>query len=138
MIIDAKDLIVGRIATVAAKKALMGEEIIIVNCEQAVLTGNRKFLIAHYQNKAKRGAPLFGPYYPKRADLIVRRIIRGMLPYKQDRGRTAYKRVMCYLGIPHELSQQKLETIEEANVKKLITRKYLTIGEISKQVGAKQ
>ena len=49
MIIDAKDLIAGRIATVEAKKALLGEEVSIVNAELAVITGRKKNIMEKYK-----------------------------------------------------------------------------------------
>jgi len=42
MIIDATNLILGRLGTYVAKKALLGNKIDIVNCENSVVTGNRK------------------------------------------------------------------------------------------------
>ena len=39
MIINAENLILGRMTTYAAKKALQGEEVDIVNCEKAIITG---------------------------------------------------------------------------------------------------
>jgi len=138
MIIDATNLIVGRLATVAAKKALLGEKIEIVNCEKAVVTGKRDAVIKSYLQKIHRGVPSQGPYFPKFSDRIVRRVIRGMLPYKQEKGRKAYERIMCYLSVPENLKDQKAETIKEANVSKLPNLKYVTIGDIAKQIGAKR
>lgn len=137
MIIDATDLILGRMASVAAKKALLGEEIKIVNCEKAVITGSKKYLLEKYKSKRDKGVPLKGPYFPRMPDRIVRRTIRGMLPYKKPRGRDAFKRVMCYIGVPDEFSREKTITIKEANLSKLPTLKYLTIRQISKNLGAK-
>jgi len=136
MIIDATDLIVGRLATVVAKKALLGEKIDIVNCENAVMTGSRREVLAKFKQKRDRGVPLQGPYYPRQADRIVRRVVRGMLPYKQAKGEQAFKNVMCYLGVPAGM-EGKPETIESANVKKVPNMKYLRLSEISKQIGAK-
>ncbi len=137
MIIDAKDLIVGRMATVVAKKALLGEKVNIINCEQAVVTGKRDEVIRSYLQKIHRGIPSQGPYFPRLPDRIVRRVIRGMLPYKQEKGRNAFERIMCYMGVPENLKDKKAETIKEANVSKLPNLKYVTIGDISKQIGAK-
>ncbi len=44
MIINADNLIIGRIASFAAKKALLGEKVVIVNSEEAVMTGKKKRL----------------------------------------------------------------------------------------------
>jgi large subunit ribosomal protein L13 len=137
MIIDATDMILGRLASFAAKKALLGEEIKIINSEKAVISGNKKYLLDRYKAKFDRGATLFGPYFPRRPERIVRRTIRGMLPFKESRGREAYKKILCYIGVPAELANQKAITLKEANLSKLPTTKYLTIGYISKYLGAK-
>ena len=135
MIIDAKNLKVGRIATVAAKAALQGEEVVIVNCEQAVITGNKKYVLGKYQRIAEMGNPHWGPYQPRMADRFVRRIIRGMLPYKTPRGRDAFKRIMCYVGNPNKVDAQ---TITEADVTQSRTLRYVTVGEICSLLGGKK
>jgi large subunit ribosomal protein L13 len=137
MIIDATNMIIGRIATVAAKKALLGENIDIVNCEKAVITGKKAFLVADTKRRVDMGIHSKGPFFSRMPDKFVKRIIRGMLPYKQEKGRNAYKRIMCYIGVPHELTNQKFEQIQEANVSKTMDLDYLTVGEICKKLGAK-
>jgi len=135
IIIDAKDAIVGRFATVAAKKALLGEHVAIINCKDAVVTGKKKAIIAHWNEKMDRGAPRQGPFFPRLSDRFVRKMIRGMLPYKQPRGRDAYKRIMCYSGDP------KIEgtafPIESANVEKIPGMQYMRIGDLVKYLGGK-
>lgn len=138
MIIDATNLIAGRLATEAAKKALLGEKIDIVNAEKAILTGTKTEVFAKFKTKFDRGIPLKGPYVHRSADRLLRRIIRGMLPYKQDRGAQALKRIMCWKGIPEPFQKQKIETIKEADVSKLPNLKYVTLGEVSKQIGGKE
>jgi len=137
MIIDATDMILGRLASHVAKHALLGEKVDIVNCEKAVLSGSKANVLAKFNQKVKRGIPLKGPYYPKMPDRIVRRTIRGMLPYKQEKGRVAYKRVMCYIGIPEEFKDAKLETIPTANISKCPTLKFVKVETVSKFLGAK-
>ena len=41
-IIDGKGAILGRLASYAAKQALKGEEIVVLNCEEVIITGNKK------------------------------------------------------------------------------------------------
>lgn len=139
MIVDAKDLILGRMAAYVAKKALLGEKIDVVNCEKAVVTGNREFTFGQYHFKKNIGRnPYKGPFYPRMADTIVRRTIRGMLPFKKAKGREAYKRVMCWIGTPSQFKDKKMETIKEANLSKLTNNKYVAVGLISKQLGARE
>lgn len=137
MIIDATDLIIGRMASFAAKQVLLGEKVDIVNCEKAVITGSKKMIKDKYLQKVKRGIPKSGPFYPKQSDRIVRRVVRGMLPFKKNRGREAFKRVMCYIGVPEKFQTQKFETIENANIKKLPNLGYVYLKEVSKEVGGK-
>ena len=41
IIYDASDLIVGRLSSKVAKDALLGKEIVVVNCENSILSGSR-------------------------------------------------------------------------------------------------
>lgn len=137
MILDASKLLLGRLATVAAKKALLGEKIDIVNCENAVVSGNRLMVIAHYRHKKKRGTPARGPFFYSMPDKFVKRTIRGMLPYRTSRGLQAYKRIMCYIGVPDEFKTMKLETLNHANLDKLPTFKTVSVGDICTQLGGR-
>src|SRR3989344_2272560 len=92
MIIDAKNLIAGRIGTVAAKKALGGETISIINAEQAVITGAKVWLLKEFARKKQSKDARKGPFYPRQPERILKRIIRGMVPYKTTHGREAFVR----------------------------------------------
>lgn len=137
MIIDASRLILGRLASYAAKQALLGKKIDIVNCEKAFITGNKKWIIARHLQKRQMGYPFKGPFIKRMPDRYVRRVIRGMLPYKQARGRQAFKRIMCYIGVPEKFKEKKLETIKEADISKVPNLKYITVKELCKEMGAK-
>jgi large subunit ribosomal protein L13 len=138
MIIDATDLILGRLASHAAKRLVLGEKIDIINCEKAVVTGTKANIVARYTRKMHRGIPLQGPYFPRMPDRIVRRTVRGMLPHKQAKGRELFKNVMCYIGVPEEFKGQKAETITEANIAGSHTLKFMTLKDISKHIGGRQ
>lgn len=133
MIIDGSNLILGRLASFAAKKALMGEEIIVVNAEKVLVTGEKLSILRRYRDRSEIGY-VKGPFWPISPERIVRRTIRGMLPHKQDRGRKAYKKVKCYIGVPEELKDKKPDTIKEANISRTKS-KYVSTKEISKFLG---
>ena len=137
MIIDATDLIVGRLGSLVAKKSLLGEKIDIVNCEKAVVSGSRVNVLAKFKRKRERATIRKGPFMSRMPDRFVRRIIRGMLPYKKDKGEKAFDRIMCYIGVPKEFEGKKFETIDQANVAKRQMTKYVKIEEICKDLGAK-
>jgi large subunit ribosomal protein L13 len=135
--IDASNLIMGRMATVVAKRALSGETMNIVNCEKVVISGKRRDIFEDYRHKLARGGPQKGPYFPRKADAIVRRVIRGMLPYKQAKGKFAFQKVMCHVGIPEELAKEKLETIDVADASRLKNAKTVQLSEIAIYLGGK-
>lgn len=137
MVIDATDLVLGRLASFVSKKALLGENIQIVNCEKSVVTGNKKTILEKYKKRAEIGTPKKGPFYPKRPDYFVRRAIRGMLPYKKDKGKNAYKRVMCFIGVPEKLKDKSFTTIKETNVSKMSNIQYTKVENICKSLGWK-
>jgi large subunit ribosomal protein L13 len=137
MIIDAKGLIVGRLASKAAKLALLGEDIDIVNCDLAIVSGTKQNVFALYIQKRERGT-FKGPFLHRSPDRIVRRTIRGMLPYKQPKGREAFERIMCHVGIPAEFAGKKMETVKGAEVTKLPSNQHVTIREICRKLGGKE
>jgi len=137
MIIDATDTIMGRLAAFAAKKSLQGEKIEIINSEKALIRGNKQQVVERFKHMRKRGGPLHGPYIPRMPHMLLKRVIRGMLPHKKERGRLALKRIKCHIGVPEELKGKKAEALKSASVTKLQTAKYFTLGELSKQLGAK-
>ncbi len=133
--IDGSDLILGRMASIVAKRLLNGEEITVLNAEHCVLSGHskvddkREFLeIRGLTN------PSLGPKHPKRADTFVRRTIRGMLPWRKSRGRMAFKRLKVYRGFPKEFDGIKLEKPSEANASRL-RGPYLRVGDLIREIG---
>ena len=115
----------------------MNEEIKIVNCEKMYITGNKKFLGNDAHRKRVQGTWSKGPFFWRKPDRYVRRIIRGMLPYKTSRGMDAYKRVLCYIGVPEALKNEKMLVIENASIKKIPNLKYSTVADICKSMGSK-
>ncbi len=130
MILDATNLILGRMATAVAKKALLGEKIDIVNCENAVISGNKYQILERYKHRRERGIPAKGPFFPRTPERLVKRTIRGMLPYKQSKGDLAFKRIRCHIGIPEEMKNEKLQKVEKAKVEKLPNYNYITVKEV--------
>ncbi len=105
IVIDATNAIAGRLAAFAAKKALQGEDVVLVNAGKAVVSGNAETTVVRYykrrlqQNKAD---PDKSPKWPRRPDLMLKRIIKGMLPKQSSRRKHALSRVRAYLGVPKE------------------------------------
>lgn len=134
LVIDAAGLKVGRFATIAAKTALRGDDVVIVNCEQAVLTGRREVIYKKYHDQYTRGRNTKGPFQQRMADRFVRRIIRSMLPYETPRGRDAFRRVKCFIGNPHDA---KAESIEAAHISQTKTTRFVTVKELCQMLGGR-
>ena len=138
LVINAENLVAGRLASVVAKMLLRGEEIIIVNAEKAVVVGHRKDVIDRfkrrlewrtYYNPEKRG-----PKIPRSPDRILRRMVRGMLPWKSPRGKAAFKKLKVYIGVPEEYKNERFIDLLEAR-RKSDKVAALTLEEISKELG---
>jgi len=137
MIIDGKDLIMGRLGTLVAKKLLLGEDVVVLNSKDVIITGNKDELIKRYQGFRSRGVHAKGPFYSRRPDLFLKRALRGMLPHKSPRGREALKRLKCHTSVPEEFEGKDAETIKTANVSKVPNQKYMRIQDICKILGGR-
>lgn len=136
-VIDADGLILGRMASILAKRLLEGERIEIVNAEAAVVSGKRLQVIRERKEFLEVGGRGRGPVHWRRPNRIVRRTIRGMLPYRKACGREAFKRLRAHIGVPRELADAKRESIPDAHVSRLGGR-YVTVGEIAASIGWKR
>jgi large subunit ribosomal protein L13 len=131
VIIDATNATLGRLASYVAKQSLRGKTVIVLNSEKAIITGKSKFTTKAYQEKKRRkGSSQRGPFFPRDSARIVKRTIKGMLPnYREGRGKEAYRRILCYKGVPEEYQNEKaIKAGKEKNTN------YISIGEISKRI----
>jgi len=128
-IIDGKDAVLGRLASYVAKEALKGEEIVILNCEEVIITGNKKNIEKKFEEKRGRvGSSQKGPKHHRVSEKIVKRVIRGMLPdHRKGKGKETLKRIKCYNKIPKEFQEKK--KIVAGKEKK---NKFVRIKEVSK------
>jgi len=134
VIIDATGLILGRVASTVAKRLLQGETIVIVNAEKAAISGRRLSIVRERKTMLEVGHPGKGPFHPRRPDHIVRRTVRGMLPWKKPKGKQAYKRLQVFLGVPEDYKGKETQTIPEANAQKLRCP-YIKVEELAKRIG---
>ncbi|MFB6246127.1 MAG: 50S ribosomal protein L13 [Candidatus Pacearchaeota archaeon] len=124
-IIDGAGISMGRLATYAAKQSLKGDEIHVVNCGDTVITGNKWTVHSEFREKRNKvGDTQQGPKHIRKAERIVKRAIRGMLPgHRQGRGREAWKRIRCYKEIPQAFEGQEMEKLDKGNkIKKVKVR----------------
>ena len=134
-VIDAKNCVMGRLASSVAKSLLNGEQVHIINAERAVISGTKEMVFGEYIEKRNLNHPRKGPYYPRMPHLMLKRAVRGMIPYQKPRGREAFKILRVDIGEPKEIEEKDIETIDHAKMKN--TSKYITLSEVSKVLGAK-
>ena len=129
--INGEGIIVGRLASKAAKLLLEGNTVNIFNAEKTVMSGHLDFMIKKYKLKVElkdKANPEHSPYISRRPDLFVKRIVRGMLPYRQFKGKNAYKNLKVYIGKPPMMEENKNFEIKKGEevYENLITIKTLT------------
>lgn len=129
-VIDASGTILGRLASYAAKQVLIGNEIVIVNAEKAVISGRKQRIVNDF--KQHLGTKTWGsqkkaPKHQRRPDTYVRRVIRGMLPWKKARGRNAFRRLKVYISTPEDLEKAHLTYVTKAQK---TLRPAMTVGEL--------
>ncbi len=135
--IDAKGLVLGRMASIVAKRLLNGERINIVNAEEAVISGKRLSIIRESKRFLEVGHFRRGPLHPRRPDMIVKKVVRGMLPRKKPRGQKALKRLRVHIGVPQELRDKEKETITEVAARNL-RGPYIRVSELARNIGWKE
>jgi ribosomal protein uL13 len=144
LLIDATNKIMGRLASQIAKKALLGQHIIIINTKDIIISGNKRDILEKYLDKLKIRTstnPRKGPFHKRRPDTFFRRVIRQMLPRKKIRGKEAIKRVHTFIGeIPDRYKDKypklREEELPNCDKKRLFYyNKYITLDTLCKRIG---
>ena len=142
MILDAENQTLGRLLSFAAKKALSGETVVIVNAEKAVVSGKKERVLGDNLKMLEiknKGNYTRGPFHYKRPDRYVKKAIRGMLPYNKSRGVEAFGRITVYIGVPEgELEKRGIDLKKEKPAVLKFKKQfgeYVTVGDICRFIG---
>jgi large subunit ribosomal protein L13 len=135
-VVDASGLVLGRAASLIAKRLLTGETIVVVNAEKSVVSGSRTSVLAYYTAARARGSKRTGPHFPRYPDRIFRRTVRGMLPHLKSRGKAAFANLEVHIGVPPQYHGVPTETLEGAKSRPT-TRPPTTLEEITRLLGAR-
>ena len=133
-LVNAEGQIVGRMGSKVAKLLLNGEEVVILNAEKAVFSGKKKSKIAEAHLFLEVGAPARGPFHYRRPDRYLRKTLRGMVPFKQPKGKAAYKRLKVFMGVPAEFKDQKMISFDDAQSVNL-KGPHFTLAELATEIG---
>ena len=138
-IIDGTGNLLGRTASIVAKKLILGERVVILNGERLVISGDPAYQVETFAAKLEIKtihSPRLSPHHFRRPDMYVRRSVRGMLPHEKPKGRNALKRLTVYIGTPKEYAEKTPLSLPEATASKLRT-KSMTVGELMQHFGWK-
>ena len=134
--IDGSYHILGRLSSWIAQRVLAGDEVVVVNAQNVVVSGRKRFLVDSTNEKRQRAVhtnPKRGPFYPRMPDRILRRTVRGMLPWKKTSGKDAFRRLSAFIEIPDEFADKEFTTVPEAM--RIPSHDYITVGELARAVG---
>ncbi len=134
-VIDATGKVCGRLASSVAKILLSGEEVSIINAEKAVISGSPDSIAKLYKVRLDRGDKYKGPFMSRLPDRMLKRMVRGMLPYKKSLGRDSLRRLKVFIGTPKDVAG-KAEEFNSKSVAELTTE-HVTLQELSHKLGRK-
>merc|ERR1711862_561303 len=140
IIVDGRGHLVGRLASKAAKELLGGQKVVVVRCEQLVLSGSlfrNKLNFHEFLRKACNTNPRRQFKHFRSPSRMFWRSLRGMTPHKTSRGAAALQRLKVFEGIPYPYDQRKRMVVPEALkvVRIKSHRKTCTLGELSSHFG---
>jgi large subunit ribosomal protein L13 len=134
-IIDAKDQVLGRVASVAARLLQgkhkptwapfidTGDHVVIVNASSVKLTGNKELQKIYRQHSGYEGGlreERAKDVRAKRPTRIVEEAVHGMLP-KTKLGRAMYGKLKVYAGAEHPHAAQKPQTVQPSAARAMKT-----------------
>lgn len=134
VVIDADGAVVGRLGARIAKLLLAGQQVEIINAEKAVMLGSLSAAKEHYlsrRGQKDKRSPENSPHWPRAPHLLLRRIMRGMLPWSSQRGRDAYHRLRVTVGSPSNAGKP-VKLKEAASDSK---HGYFTLEELCRELG---
>ena len=143
---DADGLVLGGLASIVADlmikstRAGNSDQVVIVNAEKTVVSGKPTSVFATYHEKYALNHARKGPYFPRMPDMILKRTVRGMLPYQaKSSGRKALRNLRVEIGCPSHLSVDLPEGHEQGDDSKIrreLPERFVRLGEISANLGA--
>lgn len=99
--IDGNGAVLGRLGSHIAKRLVSGERVELYNAGKLLVSGDLQSiserLVSRRGAKDKRN-PENSPHWPRVPRMLVRRIIRGMLPWHSSRGKAAYRNLRVFDG----------------------------------------
>merc|ERR1711887_319137 len=140
VVIDGRGHLMGRLASFVAKEALLGQKVVVVRCEELVISGSfirNKLKLLMKRTKRMNTNPKKGPFHHRSPADMFLRVMRGMLPHKQYRGSAAFQRIKCLEGVPEPFNSVKRVVVPDAlRIQRLRPgRKFSNLGKLASDLG---
>lgn len=145
-VFNADGLIMGRLASTVAELLIKAaredrdDKVIIINSEKAIVSGRPRSVLNIYQAKYKLNHPRKGPFFPRMPDMIMKRTVRGMLPYQRKNvGRRAIRNLKVEIGCPSHLESDLPdghESGDDSKIRRALPDRFILLGDISANLGA--
>jgi large subunit ribosomal protein L13 len=116
------------------------DKVVLINSEKAIVSGSSRSVLQNYHDKYALNHARKGFFYPRMPDMILRRTVRGMLPYqRKSSGRRALRNLRVEIGCPHHLASGMPEGHvegDDSKIRKSLPESYVRLGYISASLGA--
>jgi len=142
IVVDGRGHMLGRLASVVAKELLAGQCVVVVRCEQLVVSGSllrNKMKWARFLKKKHNTNPKRGPFHFRAPSRMFWRVVRGMLPHKTYRGQQALARLQTFEGVPETFEKVKRMVVPDALkvLRSKAFRKTTVLGRLASESGWK-
>ena len=157
LVLDASNLVLGRLASETAK-ILLGKEnkvtgkdsegnlktvnvkpedtIFIINAEECIITGDPKVTTKRYLSRIHKKVltnPRRGPFHARQPEEIVKRAVRGMIGWKKPSSHKVYSRLRVYVDSPNEKISKQAISFTHISADKTLSKR-ITVGELGRRL----
>merc|ERR1712151_8337 len=140
MVVDGRDHLLGRLASIVSKELLSGQKVVVVRCELMCISGSltrNRVKYAQFRRKRMNTNPRRGPFHFKSPSRMVWRTVRGMIPHKTSRGKQTLALLSTFEGVPPPFDKKKRMVVSAAlRVLRLKPgRDFTVIGDLAHSIG---
>ena len=125
VVVDGRDHMLGRMASIVAKQLLSGQQVVVVRCEQVVVSGSavrNQMKWARFMRKRTNTNPKWGPFHHRAPSRIIFRTIFQVLRSRGERSANQ-NGIMTKMG-------------SDGNVENALTGKSASAGNVPGDIGA--
>ena len=140
IIIDGRNHLLGRLASIVAKELLNGQKVVVVRCEAILKSGSlfrSKLKRQEKMHKRCNTNPRRTATHWKAPSRIFWKVLRGMVPHKTSRGAAAMGRLKVFEGMPYPYDSKKRMVVPDALkvLRMKAHRNFCSLGDLAQSTG---